>query len=637
MLLLIVLVVVCCTIMSDPENLGSLLVDNRVELITGHIVGEYKCLYSNVNGTLFAGSSALHFDGSYFFFDKSVTCPWEDIRKVNKMEQGIEVLLKDDNRHVFSSIHAPDRVWVLLVSLHNDWLMGRPSRITPRSHKRRNSDPLMSSTVRMLDESIVQEFVQAVDESAKINETTGAAAPKSSEPTLRSPTESFIMSTAGLNMDTVETIAGKLSLQPISCTHNDIRGKMYAGQGAIYFYGRKFFWDKQEVLLRWDMVRQIQIIDAKTAENETSSVGLFVVANDAKEYRFLKMDNADQVWATLVALQNENLTARLSTRSRIKRASVRRMNSDPLLTALDVEFTESQEELTLMDDAYRMPITSVKSLAIEREVVELLEVDDKADWEAIAQEKNYTYVVVKDHVVNCSMDMFFSLFFKDEAKFSMAKFLESRGDSNLRESAWATEGVNLTRVINYTHPVNAPMAPPTANARKEQVYRRYGEYGLIIFTKTFVDDVPLTDCFYVADRIKAKPDGPDKVLVTMEFEITFVKGTMFKVIITKTTSSEVSAVFQGLAAYMSKALGDATPMVEQAKPLVLEAPAAVKPAGTSSNVVLVLLLVILLVQGWIIVDLRQVKAAIRELQIARESNDVLDGFTAKVAEAACPS
>jgi hypothetical protein len=123
------------------------------------------------------------------------------------------------------------------------------------------------------------------------------------------------------------------------------------------------------------------------------------------------------------------------------------------------------------------------------------------------------------------------------------------------------------------HPVNVPMAPPKAGARKEQTYCRYGDYGLVIETRTYVRDVPMTDCFYVVDRILVEPNyrnpsdsssnkenqqdltninnhdssstaPPPSVLVSMEFQINFVKSTMFKGIISKTTSSEFKAFFQ---------------------------------------------------------------------------------------------
>jgi VAD1 Analog of StAR-related lipid transfer domain len=89
--------------------------------------------------------------------------------------------------------------------------------------------------------------------------------------------------------------------------------------------------------------------------------------------------------------------------------------------------------------------------------------------------------------------------------------------------------------------------------------RRFGDAGLLIETETYVDDLPMTDCFYVADRIRIEPlsdakDNKTTVVITMEFGITFVKSTMFRGIITRQTTSEFNALFKAMVQYMSDAL-----------------------------------------------------------------------------------
>ena len=51
--------------------------------------------------------------------------------------------------------------------------------------------------------------------------------------------------------------------------------------------------------------------------------------------------------------------------------------------------------------------------------------------------------------------------------------------------------MSLRRVVSYVHPVNAPMAPPSAAASKTQRFRRWGEHGMCIETRTEVKDVPI--------------------------------------------------------------------------------------------------------------------------------------------------
>ena len=63
-------------------------------------------------------------------------------------------------------------------------------------------------------------------------------------------------------------------------------------------------------------------------------------------------------------------------------------------------------------------------------------------------------------------------------------------------SPWKQEESDIfARTIEYSHPVNAPLAPPMARARREQRYRLYGKHGLSVETDTYVEDVPMADCF----------------------------------------------------------------------------------------------------------------------------------------------
>lgn len=59
------------------------------------------------------------------------------------------------------------------------------------------------------------------------------------------------------------------------------------------------------------------------------------------------------------------------------------------------------------------------------------------------------------------------------------------GELNVSTTPWepsqaptATEPT--ARTMQYTHPVNAPMAPPTAKARKQQSLYKFGNVGLCL-------------------------------------------------------------------------------------------------------------------------------------------------------------
>jgi hypothetical protein len=165
------------------------------------------------------------------------------------------------------------------------------------------------------------------------------------------------------------------------------------------------------------------------------------------------------------------------------------------------------------------------------------------------------------------------------------------------------------------------MAPPKARARKEQTLRRFGKLGLVIETKTFVDDVPLTDCFYVADMIRVEATG-DKVSINMRFEITFVKSTMFKSIITRTTKGEFQGFMQNFVNFMAKNSGNAAAMPPP-EPIRQETP---PPTAFNSAVLqqitILLCASVMLLQVWMIMEMRAMRADIHQLQASSRAHTV---------------
>jgi hypothetical protein len=331
------------------------------------------------------------------------------------------------------------------------------------------------------------------------------------------------------------------------------------------------------------------------------------------------------VWASFISLHNENLaSSRTVLRESVtRRSALKRMNSDPSMSPFFSMWTSSSVE-----DAAAMERTTTTATATNGEssvsqhgsLPGPLVVSLEEEWIQAKQASKYDRMVVQDHVLTCNLDTYMNMFLSDGAKHSIANFLEGRGDSNLTESVWKDgDDGSYSRVIHYTHPVNAPLAPPQAGARKEQSYRRYGDHGLRIETKTHVDDVPMADCFYVADRILVEPnqDG-DSVSVTMEFSITFVKTTMFKSIISKTTASEFVAFFESMADYMSRSLGDRA-AVQDATPVLVTEPTR-SSDSLWSNITVPVLVLVLIFQIWIMVELRGVKNTMRLIQ-----NSVVNG------------
>lgn len=223
------------------------------------------------------------------------------------------------------------------------------------------------------------------------------------------------------------------------------------------------------------------------------------------------------------------------------------------------------------------------------------------------------------------------MFLADDAKYPIPLFMKENGDDDIQNTEWANStntasGDAKSRVIEYSHPVNAPMAPPMARAKKEQTYQLFDDYGLTLETKTFVADVPMTDCFFVADRIRVQSHSEGKVQVTMQFDIRFIKGTMFKSVISRTTKREIHNFMNNLAKFMSKCLGEAEKAIsdeaqQQQEPAIAEpAPTSERPSFSASLPVYILLGAVISLQLWIIWDMRTMKADIRDMQLnlARE-------------------
>ena len=214
------------------------------------------------------------------------------------------------------------------------------------------------------------------------------------------------------------------------------------------------------------------------------------------------------------------------------------------------------------------------------------------------------------------MDRFFKQYIGDDAEFSIGDYMSKKqGDKDVNTTPWKPSEQDgklvRKRVIRYTHPVNAPMAPPEAQARKEQTYQRFGEHGFTVETKTIVVGVPMTDCFFVKDRlIVAAAPTKGKVLLSLEFELEFVKSTMFRGIITKTTTSEMRNFSEHLRDYMSESLGEEVdaPKEEEKKTdkeVIVEEPAF--PGALNLNVTHVLLGSVLLMQLWLMMEVRSLR------------------------------
>lgn len=175
------------------------------------------------------------------------------------------------------------------------------------------------------------------------------------------------------------------------------------------------------------------------------------------------------------------------------------------------------------------------------------DIDIRQSWDSFTAEKKsnkFNELGLESIALPCSVDDFYKHVLDDNAQHSIEKFMLDIGELSVEATSWQPSNTNSTdpthRTIKYIHPINAPMAPPTAGARKEQTLHKFGTIGLCLETSTYVEDVPMADCFIVRDRlwVSKNPEEENGCIVSITFQIDFIKGTMFRRIIENTTTSE---------------------------------------------------------------------------------------------------
>ena len=317
-------------------------------------------------------------------------------------------------------------------------------------------------------------------------------------------------------------------------------------------------------------------------------------------------------------------------------------------------------------------------------------VDIKVEWkQTLAEVEKMKEVVVEDcRLSGCDMEQFVSYFVNDDAPHSIPNYMKESGDDEVTVTSWMkddylkpssetsnqllsksvfpqNETSSMTRTIEYIHPVNAPMAPPTAGARKEQKMKRFGDHGLIIETKTFVSDVPMTDCFYLCDVIRVEPilegtattagNGKDKneitegnekegqksntatipsssgVIINIHCDIRFIKSTMFQSLITKTSKSEFKSFSDSMIDFMARRIKTEKGMKDDLDDAEIEKERSRRrssiqqmtttaPSNSLSTYgIMGLLIVVIMLQIWIILSQYQTKSEMHVMMEAMTS------------------
>lgn len=82
-------------------------------------------------------------------------------------------------------------------------------------------------------------------------------------------------------------------------------------------------------------------------------------------------------------------------------------------------------------------------------------------------QNTFAEVAIDDIALSLTVDELYELVLRDNAPNSIGKFMTGNGDFDVETTLWEpTNAQRMTRTIHYTHPVNVPMAPPSAKAFK---------------------------------------------------------------------------------------------------------------------------------------------------------------------------
>ena len=164
--------------------------------------------------------------------------------------------------------------------------------------------------------------------------------------------------------------------------------------------------------------------------------------------------------------------------------------------------------------------------------------------------------------IPCSLHDFFTWFLSDSAIYPMHEFLtQVIKDTNIRTSSWSNNRLpspsqhcfEKTRRLTLDHRLTSSFGPSHAATTRTQTCTYIQDKGLCVQEKTEISGAPAADCFYVetiwllehkiSSSLNETQSHPS-ILIHVRFQVHFVKGTMFKSIISSMTRSETENWFK---------------------------------------------------------------------------------------------
>ena len=110
------------------------------------------------------------------------------------------------------------------------------------------------------------------------------------------------------------------------------------------------------------------------------------------------------------------------------------------------------------------------------------------------------------------------------------------------------------REMKFFKPVNLPGLASTRGVKIQRL-KRFDESGLILCSCTKLEDVPAADTFSVDDCLYVKAISATAVQVEVTFQVTFIKSTMMRYIIEKSTNGEMNKWLETFCNHIKKVSG----------------------------------------------------------------------------------
>mmetsp|Transcript_16263 Transcript_16263/g.29585 ORF Transcript_16263/g.29585 Transcript_16263/m.29585 type:complete len:527 (-) Transcript_16263:471-2051(-) len=371
-----------------------------------------------------------------------------------------------------------------------------------------------------------------------------------------------------------------------SCCYQKQKGKLYSSSKALYFLSGTL---DNDCLIKIEMKEVIKIMPVKPSAISISST-------DCEDCIFQKVEKRDHVLRNLRDLLFQSKVSRKPVGSLHQKDSsrldvptpVRRSQSFPvkrssrrvgqivrqkrlpalvtrrsinekinLLNPLRSTMKQHPETASLSDSDLSLSVEGVEG---DNEIES--STDLKNEWNLV---KSHKYPSFKETALEatelcCTLSSFHDMFLADDAPHSIESYQQDAiGDTNVLTSQWklAEDGVTKTRRITFCHSSLNPFGPSYMSTTKEQCLRRYGNFGICVVSLTRVSGVPNGDSFFVEEQCMLERINNTFISLRVRYQTRFIKSTMIKKIIERSSRSETNAWYRGYLRMIQEALPDA--------------------------------------------------------------------------------